>query len=364
MGPPLVLHDAVAEERGVPVEEEAAVVPPHVAPLDPKHSGVAVASLLLLVLERRLERGRPALRVLCTEAPLPALAGPRVLHLEHPEASGLLHVEDSVGVAGDEPHLVGIRLREVARRGDGDEAVSESVRGHQALPDPLLWLAMVEVLRVRRRKAPPPAPLFGLLGALLEEHLLGDPAGESEEVDARVRPGEVISAVHLHVGLLDDADPQFVLQKRERADGPVVRVHGQPVVHHHLACHAVDPQLHEVLARRVVNGLAVCLRVDDARDELAPELRLKGRRNDEGRHEATVRHELLGDGPGVNVLDHDGPHVLLEELVRPPPPPQGPGLLLTQSQLPLGVHPRGGIPEALGLLLVLQPGQENAAVDA
>ena len=61
-------------------------------------------------------------------------------------------------------------------------------------------------------------------------HVLGQPAGEAEQINARVGARKVIAAVDLHVGLLNDANLRTIAvavckEKEGRAGGSVRNVH-------------------------------------------------------------------------------------------------------------------------------------------
>ena len=78
--------------------------------------------------------------------------------------------------------------------------------------------------------------------------------GRRSHVDAGVGAGEVVAAIELHVGLLYDRDPQLLRVRRVRRHHLPVPREREAVVNEHLARDAVDMQLDEVLARRVVDG--------------------------------------------------------------------------------------------------------------
>jgi hypothetical protein len=148
---------------------------------------------------------------------------------------------------------------------------------------------------------------------------LRDPPREREEVDAGVGPWEVVPAVHFHVGLLNDRDPELPRVGGGRAQQAAGGVAGERVVHDYLPRRAVDPELDGVPPARVDDGLgdahgasrhraahvALGLRVDDAGHEQALETALVGGGGAEGGDEGAVGDQGLADRVWVDlVADH------------------------------------------------------------
>ena len=174
---------------------------------------------------------RPALPILIAEPSLPRYGSPRI------------------------PQLNLIGVRETWRGSRGNDAISSSTL------DGMMKKAPKSSVETR------PDLINTALLLLLQVDILWNPARQNVRVLAAISPAVSKASVRFEEGFFDEGWPQFAILSRESAHKFVTGLDENAMIDFHTARNAVEEEADVVFAKTIDSGSAVCLWVNNARNQ-------------------------------------------------------------------------------------------------